>query len=541
MNQRTLLVSIVFLLAISAVSAIQITSQPVTDATVNQQYAYQVQTDAQSASYALIQQPSGMTISSNGQITWTPTQSGIYDVTVNATNASNTSDQTTQAYQLTVSDPAPGSFQANTLDLGGSDTERDQTYQTTYTVQNTGDRAINNFSATPSNVNNEYELSLSPIRNFIPADGSTDVSVSYYVPEDADTDRTRIGTVELSGNSDDTSPRLTRDITLAAQNGLNIDEVEVNGDGVDSGDEIDEELDIGDDVEVVTTMENVLDDIDIEDVELETTSDFDPADNLGDDVDIDAGDEEDLEVSFTIEPNEVDVEDAPYEVEMDFEGEDENGAEHTESFNFEFDLDVDDEDLRIVDTFGSSNSIQTNTLRCGETSTQYSFDVRNVGEDDLEDATVGFDSNELDIDRLLPTFEIDTGDSERIEQRFTFQERPDTGTYYIDVNVYPDRGDSSTSDSDTLILEVPDCTSSGDGDDDEDDGQTDGGQDNDDGSNIDVGQEPNQGQAGPVGEPVVIGSGQDQTISDREYVYILAGLVAILIITTGWMLGRALS
>lgn len=542
MKKRTLLLTLVVFFAITSAAALQITSQPVTTASVNAQYSYQVQTDASTATYQLLQSPSGMSVATNGQITWTPSQTGAYDVTVQATNASNTSDTANQTYQISVAEPTPGQFQANTLDLGDNDAERDQTYQATYTVQNTGGQDINGFNTTPQNVNADYELTATPTLTTVPAGGSTDVSVSYFIPEDADTERTRIGSLRLTGQTTGSQVQLSRDITLAAQNGLNIDEVEVAGDEVDNGDELDEELEISDDVEIVATVENILDDIDIEDVEMETNSDFDPADNLNDETDIDAGDDEEFSVEFTIDANDIDIEDAPFEVQLDFEGEDENGAEHTEAFDFEFDLDVDDEDLRILDAFGQSEGVQSETLRCGQTSTQYSFDIRNVGEDDLERATVGFDSSALDIDRLLPSFEIDTGDTETIDQRFNFRERPESGTYYIDISVYPDRGDSQTSDVDTLILNVPECDTGADDEDDADAGDGNGDQTNgDDDSGIDIGQEPNTGQAGPVGEPVVIGSGQEETISDRDYVYILAGLVAILIITTGWMLGRVLS
>jgi hypothetical protein len=76
----------------------------------------------------------------------------------------------------------------------------------------------------------------------------------------------------------------------------------------------------------------------------------------------------------------------------------------------------------------------------------------------------------------------------------------------------------------------------------EEDNQNNEEPDQDQGSDgINVGQEPSQGQAGPVGEPVVIGSGEQQSgVSDREYVYILAGLVAVLIIAVALLLGKVL-
>jgi len=80
-----------------------ITSTPVTSATKNEPYSYNVDatdSDGDTLVYSLITKPSGMTISSStGLITWTPTANGSFGVTVKVSDG-ELSD--TQSYTITV-------------------------------------------------------------------------------------------------------------------------------------------------------------------------------------------------------------------------------------------------------------------------------------------------------------------------------------------------------------------------------------------------------------------------------------------------------
>jgi len=82
-----------------------ITSSPVTSATKDQPYSYNVDatdSDGDTLTYSLTTKPSGMTInSSSGLIAWTPSAKGYYNVTVRAYDG-ELSD--TQSYTITVSD-----------------------------------------------------------------------------------------------------------------------------------------------------------------------------------------------------------------------------------------------------------------------------------------------------------------------------------------------------------------------------------------------------------------------------------------------------
>lgn len=89
---------------VSVVQEPSITSTPVTSVRVNQSYSYDVDADAfPDPTYSLTTKPAGMTIDSNtGVISWAPTSTGNFNVTVRAQNAEGADTQsfTVQVAQL---------------------------------------------------------------------------------------------------------------------------------------------------------------------------------------------------------------------------------------------------------------------------------------------------------------------------------------------------------------------------------------------------------------------------------------------------------
>ena len=74
-----------------------ITSEPITSAEVNQLYSYDIEAtdaDGDTLTYSLTTKPSGMTINlSTGLISWTPTSTGAYDVSVIVSDGDQTDVQ----------------------------------------------------------------------------------------------------------------------------------------------------------------------------------------------------------------------------------------------------------------------------------------------------------------------------------------------------------------------------------------------------------------------------------------------------------------
>ena len=83
-----------------------ITSTPITTATVDQAYTYNVNAtdpDGDTLTYSLTTKPTGMTINSwNGLINWTPTSTGNYDVTVKVSDNGSPVESTTQSFTIHV-------------------------------------------------------------------------------------------------------------------------------------------------------------------------------------------------------------------------------------------------------------------------------------------------------------------------------------------------------------------------------------------------------------------------------------------------------
>ena len=95
-----------------------ITSTPVTSATKNQAYTYDVNatdSDGDTLTYSLTTTPSGMSInSSTGLITWTPTATGNYNVTVEVSDGTLFD---TQSFTITVGES--GTYTCDTGPAGG--------------------------------------------------------------------------------------------------------------------------------------------------------------------------------------------------------------------------------------------------------------------------------------------------------------------------------------------------------------------------------------------------------------------------------------
>ncbi len=101
-------------------TAATITSAPVTTAALDQAYTYDVDATAFPGpiNYSLVSAPAGMTInSSTGQINWTPTAAGAYNVAV---AASNSGGSDTQTFQILINQTLLDTFNRANGSLGAS-------------------------------------------------------------------------------------------------------------------------------------------------------------------------------------------------------------------------------------------------------------------------------------------------------------------------------------------------------------------------------------------------------------------------------------
>lgn len=531
MKQRNIILALTLtVLLLPGVVALEITSSPERDGKVNEVYTYNVTADQDNVTFNLTESPEDMTIDSEGLINWTPTEAGDFNVEVrvaNGTIGENNTATASQNFTIEVEGLSPGQFNADSLDLGGEDTERDRVLTQQYEIENTGEQEITNIEGSLRDIPNRYEVSILSTPSTISPGETEEMTIEYFIPLDQDSGQERIGRIDLTGETDGEEISLTRNVNIEAQNGIRIRGVDVRIDGrrtsATDGDTLRRDAQIGDEIEVSVDLENVLDNVDMRDVDVFLNSrDLEEADGLDDRIRLDAGERNEVEFVFEIDPETVDIRNTPFRIEIDVEAEDRERANHERNFNFRLDLDLEDEDLRIVES-----RLRDVTLRCGQENLRLETDVRNLGEDTLRNAMVEFESAELGFSEFERRIRVSRGDRERVETNIRLDTFPSAGEYLVEILAYPTENTRTISDSNFITVSVPSC-----------------GQDDTD-EEEDVTPEPEDPETQPIqvtGTPVISESGTlQESDEDRDTLYILAGLVAVLIVTTGWVLRKVLS
>ncbi len=437
---------------------VTITSQPVTTATVNMEYEYQVTATSPHGdplTYSLVQNPSGMTIgSSTGLITWTPGQAGTFPVNVSATDGNTTGYQ---AYEVTVTSQ-PSQISADHLTMGGSNQKRDEIVTREWTITNTGSYDITNLQAEKIGIHDRYDFSLNIPATTIPAGGSVTAFATLSVPLNEDAGQRTLGTIRLTGTSQGEQRSLERNLNLEVQNNLEIEEVEVRLGGrrerLTSPGSVSRDAQLGDEVEIRVRVRNTFDEtMDIEDIELETfADDLWDADGLDDFISrLRRGRTADLTIRFTIDPREVDPFDAPFFIDLMVTGIDENNARHGETWTIDIDIETRTRDIRILDA-----RMSPTILRCDERILNVDVEIRNVGTRDTDTAMLRYEILDIGFLEWHRDIEIYDGELRNFNRRIQVPADMEPGIYYLQIDAYPLRTGSST-DNELLTFTVEAC------------------------------------------------------------------------------------
>ncbi len=438
---------------------VTITSQPVTSATMNMPYEYQVTATSPHGdplTYSLVQNPSGMTIGGDtGLITWTPGQAGTFPVNVSATDGNTTGYQ---AYEITVT-ADPSQISADHLRLGSTTQKRDQfILSQPWEISNTGSYDITGLQGEVIGVHERYNFSLQIPATTIPAGGSVTAYATIYVPKNEDAGQRDLGMIRLTGTSQGEQRTLDRTVSLEVQNNLVIEEIEVRIGGrrerLTSPGSVSRNAQLGDEIEVRVKVKNTFDEtMDIEDIELETFSDdLWDADGLDDFISrLRRGRTADLVVRFTIDPREVDPFDAPFYIDLMVTGIDENNARHGETWFISLDLETRTRDIRILDT-----RMSPTILRCDERIINVDVEIRNLGTRDTDTAMLRYDILDVDFLEWHRDIEIYEGETRNINRRIQVPANLEAGVYYLQIDAYPLRTGSST-DTELLTFTVEAC------------------------------------------------------------------------------------
>lgn len=435
--------------AVLAQEAPVITSTPSTTGGVGQAYTYQVESTAPdngTTTYSLEGATHGALMSGTGLMTWTPTATGSHDFTVRVTDLDSFDEQN---FSVTVS-AVPAEFSAGDIELGGSSQKRDESILgTIWKVTNIGSDSITDIQLSISGVNSDYQLIATLPTTTLAGGASMDVLIDVFIPDNKDSEREKIGSIQLSGTG--ASPA-TRSLYMEAENNLFIDKIEVKVDGkrdtLKSEGTVDEDAEFDDEIEMTITIENTFDEnIDIDDIQIDIEADdLDPADGLDDEIST-IKDGKDKEVTFTwiMDIDDIDADDAPFTITITIEGEDENGAIHTDEWDIELDMDTKSRDIRF-----RSVHLADSVITCGD-NLRVNYELRNVGTRDLDEAMTKLEIDELDIGIWNRDIELDERDTEDFFGILSIPDDAKPGFYFIELTAYAT--DRTTDDTDTDVLD----------------------------------------------------------------------------------------
>jgi uncharacterized membrane protein len=287
------------------------------------------------------------------------------------------------------------------------------------------------------------------------------ISVKGTVPDDIDTGASPFsGTIIISGAS---IPSKTINLAINAESQLQLDNVKflVDGKSKSIGDgDTRKDVSPGSKLEIKGDIENAFtdnDDIAIEDVTIEITIDgVDDGDDLEGDEDvgdIDADDSEGFKIEFEI-PDDVDADE--YNVKIVVEADDENGAEHyVEWDDVKIKVEKDKHDIWITKA-----TVSPVKIGCSR-EINVDVELKNQGDSDEDEVVLTIESLDLEIaeeDTSIEELEEGTGDDTEYDKTYTFKidDKLKAGTYPIVIKAYYDT--DTLSNSKTIDLKVEKCT-----------------------------------------------------------------------------------
>ncbi len=365
--------------------------------------------------------------------------SGTYTVTPAGLNGK------TGSIQVTVTEPVY-SIEAPD-DVTFNDAERDKTLSKTFTIKNNGDLPLENLTIT-TDADSSYNVKFENAPSSLQVGESKTITVKLKIPDDEDSGLKEIGKIIIN------TKNLNKEIPLRInpENMLNIRDLDFYVNGKDN--DVDEDggdtvkVKPGDEVEVKAKVENLFSSssgVDLNDVSMDITiegiDDGDDIEEESDTVRIRADRYEVLSLKFDV-PLKVDED--TYPVTIEIRGEDDNGAEHTVTIDMDIEVEKDAHDLRIT-----KFDVVPDTITCQRT-VQIETEITNLGSRDEDEVVYTVKSNALGIDMTYGKpgdylyLSSDYEDEDNSISRTVTATIPDDvkpGTYNIEMRLYRNRDD----------------------------------------------------------------------------------------------------
>ena len=522
----TFLALMLLVLTIYSASAIEISSIADDDKVANIGLDYSLQlslVDNENLSnivFGLKSGPDGMSIASNGLVSWMPMfkHGDLINVVANVSAYNSELDENVsaeKAFQLEVS------FEGFSLSLNTNNAPRSAVVDDEYTFQ---------LSASSNRQAAVEEYMYGFVDNQRP-DGMV-MSSSGEISWTPSTDQFGTHTVRVFAIPKDAPSdiRIEREFSITVQ-GMSIDRVEVRADGrrletISRANYltssipyvISRDANLGETIELRISVRNNLPDgtdNELRDVEIEIYS-FDLLSADGQDAFISrirAGRTEDQTISFELDPRDLHPDDSPFDIEIRVFGETRGGELYSDSWILELRL-----ESRSYDLF-MSNIVLSSTAVCPGDRLRVSLDLRNVGTRDLSNAGIRYYVQGLDINEWERPIRIDYDESRTVTRFLDIPSNAVVGDYFLEINAYPRTTSSSDVTTEFLTFNVRSCEPVVDDDDDEDD-------------TIIVTPKPPQDVVVP-GTPITDTVGRSKSIFDRDnnvYVVLLTALVVLLLV-----------
>jgi uncharacterized membrane protein len=306
-------------------------------------------------------------------------------------------------------------------------------------------------------------------------------------------------------------------------------DVRINGkrDTLTSPGTIDDEAELGDEIEITVKIQNNFnirnDDTTIRNIEMEISSDLDDADGLDEGISrLEAGRDAEMTVSFTLDPQEVLPSDAPFDITIYVEGKTRDGTLYSDSWTLRLDMDVKSRDLYILRVEASPLSVSS----CTENRIRITTEIRNIGTRDLSDAAIRIRVPDLGITKFISGIELDSEDDDQFSDFITIPRGITAGTYQLDIDALPQRTVNTATSIEALQINVLQCATNQNPDNNQGNGSTDTPNDNANGGTIII------PDVVVIGTPVASAVGKSGVfgLDGSLYVILLAVLVLLLIL-----------
>jgi hypothetical protein len=296
-------------------------------------------------------------------------------------------------------------------------------------------------------------------------------TVKVLIPSDLNAIDTNFNAVQHSVTATLTtsSGDLTAEMTFYAENGLELDDVDIvdsqdekwtcdvdtDKESLDCEDEVDE-LFPEEDFTATFVVKNVMDsdsELDFEDVEvdLDDESDVEAEDNSYK-IDIDADEEDSREITFEVDAE--DGDDATIDIEAVVV--DENGARHGFKHSFEVGFETAQYDVDLRGLVARSNSV------CPGDFVTVAFDIKNIGTKDQDSLAYDITSPELGWNEIVTRINLDgdkdgDGETESVSKTLEVPSDARSGVYKPLVTVFYEDDNDDEKLIEIVTLTVESC------------------------------------------------------------------------------------